>query len=337
MDLKLDSKFFKENFRIVSLGARDDVCTDADELSGAIPKLWSRELEVEFREQLWWMKFIGTGLNVGVVEKKELITQPGDTIYINKLAQLTNDGDLGDTHLLEGDEEKLNLTRVAFVPVRKGNAVCWTYISGKRVTFNLRNEVKSLLADWSANKVDTMLMAAAILTPNIIYSGVASSKDTITGTDTFSAHDLKRLSTLLEANKAKAVAGAEGNYICLVHPYQYYDLLNDADWVAAARYEGSKKIFKGYVGTYMNMDVLRTNNVPSQLNAASPGTRVYKAIAFGARAMGLAWGLPWTWREKISSYGEMVGIGTDSWIQAALLNSDYIWMCMSGATDPNVS
>jgi len=336
MELKLDEKFCTKNFSI-QLGARDDECTDEDELAGAIPQVWARELEREYTENLWWQQFIGTNLNDGVIRKDMLINQPGDRIYINRIAQLVNAGDLGATHLLEGDEEKLALTRTTFTPVRIGNAVCWPYIMGQRVSFELRSEVKSLLADWMANKIDTLLMAAAVLSGNVIFGGTAGSRAAITDTDTFGAHELKRLSVLLEANKAKAVRGAEGNYVVLVHPFQYYDLMNDADWVAASRYEGSKRIFRGYVGTYMNIDVLRTNNVPSVDSGASPGVTVYQAIAFGARALGFVTGTNLSWREKVSSYSEMIGIGVDQYVDVAILNSDYIYLAETSGTNPATS
>lgn len=302
MELQLNDKFYKTNFAI-RLGARSDVCTDEDELSGAIPQVWARELEREYTEALWWKQFMGTNLNDGVIEKNELITQDGDQIYINKIAQLTNAGDLGSTHLLEADEEKLSLTRVTFRPVRIGNAVCWPYIMGNKVSFNLRTEVKNLLADWYANKIDNLLMAAAVASGNVIFGGTAGSRAALTATDTFGTHELKRMRILLMSRKTKPVRGAKFNYICLVHPFQEYDLLNDTDWVAASRYDQSKQIFQGYMGTYMGIDVLSTNNVPSVDSGASPGVTAYQAIAFGARALGISFGTPLTWREKISSYG----------------------------------
>ncbi len=53
----------------------------------------------------------------------------------------------------------------------------------------------------------------------------------------------------------------------------------------------------------MNIDVLRTNNVPVVDSGASPSVNVYRAICFGARALGFATGTNISWREKISSYG----------------------------------
>lgn len=331
--IEMGEEIYNQMFNI-PLGIRDDQCIDEDELVGAIPKVWARNLEIEFQEQLWWNQFVGTALQDAVIRKDELLRTSGDTIYINRVAQLVNAGDLGTTHLLEADEEKIELTRVALVPVRKGNAMCWTFISERKVTFNMRNVAKQLLSNWAARKVDSMIMDEAITTPNVIYSGVGSSKATLTATDTFSAHDLKRLSALLEINKAKGVRGSDGKFICLISPQQGFDLKNDPDWVAAQRYAGSERIFKGQIGTYMNLWVLETNQVHTQLNAASPGVRVYYAVAFGARALGMAWGNPFRWAEKISSYGEMAGIGIDFWLDIELLNSDYIWTCLSAGTDP---
>jgi len=335
MEFKLDEKYFKEHFGDIQLGVKPaDQCTDEEILAGAVPKLWARDLEREFRKALYWEKFTGkTGL-VGVVRKDELIRQAGDTIYINKIGQLTNAGDLGSGHTLEGNEEQLSLGRVAFVPTRKGNAVCWDKISGQQVTFNMRQEVRDLLADWTATKVDSMIMAAAAQTPNRLYATDKTSKDALSPTDTLAAADILRGMAWLGHNKAKKVLGAKGNYVCLVDWFQYYDLLKDPDWVQAAHYDESKRIWEGYIGTYMNVDVFPTGQVINQQNNASPPTTVYSAIVFGARALGLAWGQPWTWLEKVSSYQEQPGVGTDAWIEAKILNSDYIFRIDTAATQP---
>ncbi len=236
MDFKLDEKFFKEHFSDIRLGVKPaDQCTDEELLAGAIPQIWAKALEKEFQEKLYWAKFTGTGLYSGVVRKDELIKTPGDRIYINRISQLTADGDLGSTHTLEGNEENLSLGRLTLVPERKGNAVCWNLIGEKRVNFPMRDTAKTLLADWAARKVDSMIMAEARTCQKVIYSGTATSQLTLQTTDTFTAHDLKRAMIILAANKAQKVDGAAGDYVALLHPYQYFDLLNDPDWLAAVR------------------------------------------------------------------------------------------------------
>jgi len=336
MELELNEEFFNKHFSNIQLGVKpDDQCTDEEMLAGAIPKIWAKILEKEFQARLYWAKFTGTGRYPGVVRKDELIKNPGDTIYINRLSQLTAEGDLGATHTLEGNEENLDLNRVSLVPVRKGNAVCWNLIGEKRVIFPMRETAKNLLADWAARKVDSMIMAEARTAAKVIFSGTATSQLTIQATDTFAALDLKRAMTILAASKAHAVDGAAGSYVALVHPYQYFDLLNDPEWLAAVRQDpASQKLYKGYVGSWMDVDVLMTNQVLAEANEASPAVTVYHAIVFGARALAIAWGLPWTFREKVSSYGEQVGIGTDAWIDVEILNNPYLLMVKSGATSP---
>ena len=88
------------------------------------------------------------------------------------------------------------------------------------------------------------------------------------------------------------------------------------------------------MGTYMTVDVLATGQVRNQQNNASPPVTVYSAIVFGARALGIAWGQPWTWQEKVSSYQEQPGIGTCAWIDAKILNADYVYRIDTAATQP---
>jgi len=84
----------------------------------------------------------------------------------------------------------------------------------------------------------------------------------------------------------------------------------------------------------MGVDVLKTNQVLAEANDASPAVTCYHAIMFGARWLAIAWGLPWTFREKISSYSEQVGVGTDAWLDVEILNPDYGLMIKSAATSP---
>lgn len=334
--IKLDEQFFKKHFADIRLGVRDpDQCTDEEILAGAIPQIWAKEVEREFQEALYWAKFIGTGKYPGVVLKNELIRQPGDRIYINRLNQLTATGVLGTTHTLEGNEEQIALgDRVALQPERVGNAVCWPIIMERKLNWSIRAEARTLLAEWAASRVDTQIMTEARTTTNILFAGTATSALTITATDTLAANDLTRAMISLNNNKAKPVDGATGEYVALVHPFQLYDLLQDPDWVQAARFDDSKRIWAGYVGTYMGVDVLKTGQVNAEANEASPAVTVYDAIVFGARALAIAWGLPWTWREKISSYGEQAGVGIDAWKDEEILNEDYLFMIQSAATSP---
>lgn len=148
--LKLDEQFFAKFFSDVKLGEKPaDQCTDEEIMAGAIPKIWSKVLEKEFEKRLWLKRYIGKSGFPAIVEKSELLENPGDTIWINKINLLTSSGDLGQTHTLSGQEEQLSPSRVGLIPTRKGNAICWPHIMTRKVPFELKSESKDLLAYWA--------------------------------------------------------------------------------------------------------------------------------------------------------------------------------------------
>ena len=103
MSAQLDEKLWEEKFlNRIDLGERpeDPNIHDESDLASAMPLLWSRTLEVETSEKLNLSPFIGTAIDSAIVEKKEILKTPGQTLYINKIGQLTADGDLGTTHRL---------------------------------------------------------------------------------------------------------------------------------------------------------------------------------------------------------------------------------------------
>ncbi|MBA7474855.1 hypothetical protein ES707_10217 [subsurface metagenome] len=121
MEVKLSEQNFKKFFSKVNLGERSDDCMDEDDLAGAIPKLWSNVLEVEYSADLWLSALIGDKPKSMIIEKTELEKNPGDTIWISRVQQLQNAGELGQTHNLENDEESLDLDYLGLVPTRRGN------------------------------------------------------------------------------------------------------------------------------------------------------------------------------------------------------------------------
>ncbi|GAI67307.1 unnamed protein product, partial [marine sediment metagenome] len=206
---RLDEKAFERFFSIKFGEPPIDKLTDEERMAGAIPKLWSMALQREFEAKLWLMKFIGTAPGSAIVRHDELIKQPGDTLYINKLGLLRGEGDLTPITSLSGQEEQLNVDRVAFYPRRKGMAVSWPFILGRRLNFNLRDEAKQLLGIWGSQKVEKMLMACGRNATTHIYSGTATSVNDIKSTDTLSAHDLKRAWAILSGKSVPAALGSE--------------------------------------------------------------------------------------------------------------------------------
>ena len=344
--LKLDEQFFAKFFSDVRLGEKPaDQCTDEEIMAGAIPKLWSKALEKEFEKRLWLKRYIGKSGFPAIVEKDELLENPGDTIWINKINLLQASGDLGTQHTLSGQEEKLSPSRVGLIPERKGNAICWPHIMTRKVPFDLKNESKDLLAYWAAEKLERMLLASAVTGGTVIYAGTATSAGTITGTDVLTADAIKRAWAILSGNSAPSVDGAVGSYIALTHGWAEADLMNDPEWLNAVRYRQEKdrvagSPFSGRFGTWMDVQVMSTALIEPTLNEDSPGTEYYETLVLGGRALALAFGLGGEgmprlrWLSKISDWQEQSGVGTDFYVSTEILNSESVVRIRHAATSP---
>lgn len=344
-DVRLDEKFFNKFFSKVNLGERDDVCLDPESLATAVPKLWSTSLEVAYISDLWLSDFMGTGLTDLVIEKTELQKLPGDTIYVPKAEQLKNSGELGDRHLLEGDEESIDLDYLALRPTRRGNAVCWTKKSAHSTAFDLKMAAKSLLADWISLKIERLLIAALAGTKNTIFAGVATDAASIVGTDTIIGADLLRGFISLLNQKAKPVGKLGNHYMFLCHPLVYYDLMQSPDFITTLAQASQKTTLdiKGYVSSFSRMKIFISTELPVEMSETSPPYSVYTSYFLGSRALAIAWQQKPSWLTKYSSYGatpgtgELQGVGSDFWNDQAILRQSAIVSLKSSATDLQVT
>jgi len=342
MEVKLDSQFFDKYFAKIDLGVREpDGAEDEQTLQGAIGKLWSFSLEKEFESDLWLSALIGTKPRSAIIEKTELTRKhAGDTLHISKAAALSAEGSLGTTHTLVGNEENLDLSQVSFVPSRVGNAVKWRTKSGEHtVSFDLRNEVKDLLAAWAAEAVEKRLIAACDLcsAANTLFAGTAASKAGVTATDVMQATDLLRLYVCLLDSGAKGIQELGGYFALIMHPRQWFDLSMDPVFMSTVAAASAVKAYdiEGFVGSYSNFRIFTSNLCHSQDSGGSPGEMVYSMYALGARSLGLGWEQRWSWLEKGDiDYGETKGIGTDAWFEAKILNQKYLYRLQSAGTNP---
>lgn len=316
--IEMSEANYEKFFSRINLGARQDTCDDTTTLGNAIGSIFSKDVEREFAENLWLSKLIGTKPRSAIVEKTDLTTPNlGDTLYVNKLAGLTAQGDLGETHNLEGDEESLDHSRVAITPSRRGNAVCYTRKVRHSASFSLQLESKSLLADWAANKIEDLIIAALDTGTRLLPCGTAGTVSALTGTDTLGSQDLLRAFAALRTTNAKGISELNNKYLVILSPEQVTDLFTEAAFVAnvAAASVGTTFDWPGFVGSYSNMVLFVSNRLPGAQTEESPGQNYHTGFAIGARAVALAWEQKWEWRTKLSSYQELFGNGIDAWVK----------------------
>lgn len=343
VDIKLDSKFFDKFFHQVNLGAYPDTdkAETEESLASAIGKIWSKSLELEFQDDLWLSKLIGTKPRSAIITKDELtVPHLGDTMYISKAAGLSAEGNLGTDHSLKDDEENLDLSRISLHPVRVGNAVKFRTKAAHSVSFKLREEIRALLADWAAEKIEKLIIAGleGCSEAHTLFAGTSNSKETLTQTDTILASDLLRLYVSLLESKAKGISELGGYFALIMSPRQWYDLCLDPVFMStvAAASVGKSYDWEGFVGSYSHFRLFTSNLVHSQISEASPGVDVYSAYALGARAACVGWEQHWSWLKKGSSgdYGESDGVGSDAWVESKILNQKYLYKLQSCATSP---
>lgn len=125
----------------------------------------------------------------------------------------------------------------------------------------------------------TQLIKRTLGSAPTIFGGNAISRKTIIKTDLFEASILKEMSYLLISKKQADGDKTEGNYVCLIHPFQLYDLMNDAEWIAMNQYKSEKRIFKNYISSYLDIDVFRSLQIPIITEGTSSEIKVYRAVA----------------------------------------------------------
>lgn len=343
-EIKLSEEVFQKLFaRSVELGERSDQAMSPSDLAGAIPEIWDKMVEIETAEKLYLTPLISsTILNTMIVEKTDLLAGPGDTLWISKIGQLEapNDGALPESHQIEGQEVSLNVDMVSFKPTRFGVGIAWTKKTGHATAFSLKATARLLLAQWAAGRIERLLMTALNGATRILYAEPADSVETLNTTDTFNSADILRAYVSLLNTSTLPITQLGDYFLLLLHPLVFANLMRDSlftSTVATASAAGVTFDLKGFLASsYSQCRIAVTPLMPHEASAGSPGVEVYTSALLGARALGLAYEQKPKFLEKISSYGENLGVATDFWAEAKILRNESIVLIKSAATAINV-
>lgn len=220
-------------------------------------KLWSRKLFYEALKQTYAYKFMGTSDNSLCQILEDTQKGPGDKITWGLRLQMQGRGQTGDNGL-EGNEEALRFYNDAVLIDQQRHA---TRSSGKmseqRVPYETREEARTALQDWWADRIDTAffhqltgnlaqtdtaytgnnLTLAADGSHFIVAGGPGStSENSLSGgaaslTQCFRLRDIDRCVNLARTGaipiRPIIVDGAE-RYVVFIHENSLYQLRNDA-------------------------------------------------------------------------------------------------------------
>lgn len=314
-------------------------------------KKWSAALAVDQAKKSYFeRKFVGTDDNSIIQRKTELESDSGDRISFDLSVQLRGSYTEGDQRL-DGKEENLRFyTDEVRIDQARHAVSAGGRMTRKRTVHNLRVVAKNRLSDYWSRFMDELMFIylsgarginADFLFPlgwtghagnpieapdpgHILYGGSATSKATITSSDTMSRLLIERAAvqaTMLQAqdpdaaNMVPVSIEGEDRYVVVMSPFQEHDLRTSdaAGWLeiqkAAAAAEGrNNPIFRGSLGMINNV-VLHSHRNAIRFNDYGAGGDLPAARALflgrqaGAIAYGTSGGMRFEWKEEMKDYG----------------------------------
>ena len=315
-------------------------------------KVWAMGVEREALKRTYLSQFMGTSKTSLVYRKDELTKGPGDRIRCGLRMQLTGDGVAGD-ETQEGNEERLSTYTDDLIINQLRHAVRSDgEMTDQRIPFSIREEARDGLADWWADRYDTIgFNHLCGYTPansevnrdggNVIVAPT-STHHLWTEASTTADEDLDATgdefdTDILDAAVAKAktltpmirpirVSG-EDYYVAFIHPYQTYQLrtLSGSAWldVQKAAMQGGRigenPIFTGMLGIWNNVVLHEATRVTQGVDSSSGAAvaNVRRGVLCGAQALTFGYGRKnrarnFTWKEETFDYGNQLGVSAGS-------------------------
>jgi N4-gp56 family major capsid protein len=314
-------------------------------------KKWSGSLFIDTVKKSYWdRKFIGESDNHIIQRLTDLESDAGDEISYDLCVQLRQKPTVGDNRL-QGKEEALRFaTDTIKIDQMRHGVSAGGKMSRKRTVHNIRKIGRDKLSDYWAKYIDEMrfiyLSGArginedftedtawvghagnAIVAPDathLLYGGDATAKANVDNTDKMTRAVIERaqvkaeMMQALDPSSANMVAvdiNGEPHYVCLMSPFQAYDLrvADTGGWLdiqkAAAAAEGrNNPLFKGGLGMigntvlHQHRSVVRFSDYGAGANL--PASRaLFMARQAGVTAYGSSGGLRFSWSEEMQDHG----------------------------------
>lgn len=292
----------------------------------SIPEIWAKRALRNHLRAGFWGRFVGSeGSRSPILQKSELLNNPGDTIRIQVTSPLSGAGVEGDTAQLEGNEENLTTSEMTVVPVLYRHAVRVYRRAQKKSILNLRSEARMRLSEWGGEKMDDLRFANFLLggasgaqtlngeayEPNVYVVGGGADADAIAAGDTLTVDAVQEIALKLYEQQAIPLRIDGDEYFVLVtSPRSLHSLKRETeyrDWVREAHIRGADNpFFKGATAVLDGVIIYRHTNVPVANNATA--VPVSAGLAFGAEAFIEGVDERVSWDEDTFDYGNEFGV-----------------------------
>jgi N4-gp56 family major capsid protein len=305
-------------------------------------KLWGKKAFVDSVKDTLYGKLMGTADTAIVQIKDDLKKSAGDRVRFRLRALPEGEGVTGDT-VLEGKEESMRFSYfdLSIDLMRYADKVDLK-MGQQRVNFDVRSEAKDMHSEWWAERMDSYFMRClsgdttlsfagnTITAPSkIIYGGNATQKSDVDSGDKF---DLALIDKAVEAAKLKSPTmrkgkfGGKSAYVCILHPYQVYDLRTNTStgqWldIQKAAMMGGKTsdnpIWSEALGVYNGVILVESTRVRTYSDYGAGSVKAARALFLGAQAAVVGFGRGYEgaermdWIEETFDYKKYLGVATE--------------------------
>lgn len=279
-----------------------------------VEKAWAKDTWTTALNNIFFGKFMGSGVDNIIQVKEELKKEAGDSITMRLLMKLKGDGVTGD-NTLEGNEEAMQYRDFTVTVDQIRNAV---RLKGKmeeqKTSSDMRKDAKTALSNWLTEYIDGQLFKKLSANPTkdrVIYAGGKMAASAITAADVFSTDVIgkaKRIAMTDTNAKIRPVSvNGKKFYVMIIDPWQARDLRKDEKWLQAQEHAQERgddnPIFTGALGTYEGV-VIHENE---QCIRDTGDVKTGHALFLGAQAGVLAAGSEPTWQEDDFDYHNQKG------------------------------
>lgn len=200
-------------------------------------------------------------------------SMPGSSVVFRLMTEMaTATATLSEA--VDVDAVALADSTVTLTLAEYGNAVTTTALARGTAYVPLDPIVANLIAFNAQKSMDDV--AAAVLRggTNVIYSGDATARNTISSNDTITPADAAKATAYLAAGNV--APQADGYYTAIIHPHVAYDfkqVTGEAGWaVPANRNEGGQRRWNGEIGRYERATFVENSSTLMYVANASNGS-----------------------------------------------------------------
>ena len=251
----------------------------SSDAAAAIPTAWVPEVV---------RKPAGLIANLGDVVRSypQLKGRPGDKVKVPKLASVEF------VSLTEGEaptEPSLTLDGIDITLNEYGQLISITYSILEDMSPDIVSAIEEMFVEAAKLKEDEVILSkleavGADELAAVLYAGGKSSEADLTAQDILTP-DL--IAKAMGAILAKGYVVRPGLLTLVVHPKQYQDLVQNAQFTNAAAWGGPEVVRTGRLTQYMGVNIVVSTKVPTGQSA--DGTTTYHAFVLHRDAVALAY------------------------------------------------